>query len=294
MRGLYRPAGPLLRPATVARVDAVLRERFRIDAGAASGLVVRDGVAHVIADDGERLRRYRLDGARLPDVPATDGTPEPAIAKPRKPDLEALLDLGDGRLVAFGSGSRPNRERAVLFDPRAGRADPIDLAPLYARVRAELGALDIEGAARWRDAIVLGQRGIGRGRTSALVWLDGTAAPARGAWNAASFRSVAQVALPELEGVPLALTDLAVHPVLGLHFLAAAEATEDAYEDAPCAGSVLGRFDEALRPQVVARLRPDVKAEGLAWWQPPGEPGRWLIVADADDGARESPLYELV
>ena len=102
--------------------DVVLRERFRIDASAASGLAVRDGVAHVIADDGERLRRYRLDGARLPDVPAADGAPETPIAKPAKPDFEALLDLADDRMIAFGSGSRPNRERALLFDPRRGLA----------------------------------------------------------------------------------------------------------------------------------------------------------------------------
>src|SRR5258706_3629839 len=240
--------------ASPALRDAILRERFRVAAGGASGLVVRDGVAHVIADDGVRLRRHRLDGTRLPDVPAADGAPEPPIAKPDKPDLEALLELADGRLVAFGSGSRPNRERAVLFDPRAGRADPIDLAPLYARLRAELGPLDIEGAARWDGQIVLAQRGIGRGGASALVWLEDRAPGARGAWPAAAHRATTSIALPDLDGVPLALTALAVHPHLGLCFLAAAEATEDAYQDAPCAGSVLGCFDAELRPQPIARL----------------------------------------
>jgi len=79
--------------------DVVLRERFRLDVSAASGLVVRDGVAHVIADDGERLRRYRLDGARLPDVPAADDEP---IAKRHKPDFEALLD----RAARSGASTR--------------------------------------------------------------------------------------------------------------------------------------------------------------------------------------------
>ena len=74
-----------------------------------------------------------------------------------------------------------------------------------------------------------------------------------------------------------------MHPTLGLHFLAAAEATDDPYEDAPCAGSALGCFDAAFFPRLLARLRPDLKAEGLAWWEPPGGPGRWLVVADADD-----------
>ena len=273
--------------------DVALRERFRIDVSAASGLAVRDGVAHVIADDGERLRRYRLDGDRLPDVPAADG-PEAPIAKPAKPDFEALLDLPDGRIIAFGSGSRSNRERALLFDPRRGLARPLDLAPLYARLRAELGAINIEGAVRFGEHWVLGHRGLGRS-PSALVWLDGTAALPTGAatLSAAAVRSISAVALPDLDGVPLALTDLARHPTIGLHFLAAAEATDDPYEDAPCAGSVIGHFDAALRPESIARLRPDLKAEGLAWWQPDDGPGRWLVVADADDGAIPSSLFEL-
>jgi hypothetical protein len=274
--------------------DVVLHERFRIDVGAASGLAMHGGIVHVIADDGERLRRYRIDGARLPDVPAADGTEAP-IAKPAKPDFEALLDLGDGRLIAFGSGSRPNRERALLFDPDRGLARPLDLAPLYTRLRAQLAEINIEGAARYGERWVLGHRGVGRRNASALVWLDGAAAmrDRDSSLSASAYRSTSAVALPDLDGVPLALTDLAMHPALGLHFLAAAEATDDPYEDAPCAGSVLGRFDAELRPHLIARLRPDLKAEGLAWWQPEDGPGRWLIVADADDAARCSSLYEL-
>src|SRR5688572_7700516 len=182
--------------------DIVLRERFRLDVSAASGLVVRDGVAHVIADDGERLRRYRLDGARLPDVPAADGAPEAPIAKRHKPDFEALLDLPDGRLLALGSGSRPNRERALLFDPRRDLAQALDLAPLYARIRAELGELNIEGAARCKDQWVLGHRGAGR-TTSALVLLDGSARDREPALTAATCRSIVPLALPDLDGIPL-------------------------------------------------------------------------------------------
>jgi hypothetical protein len=266
--------------------DATLRERFRLEIGAASGLVVRDGVAHVIADDGLRLQRYRLDGARLSDVPVGP-EPEPPIAKRHKPDFEALLELEDGRLVAWGSGSRPSRERALLFDPRCGGVEVLDLAPLYARLRAELGELNIEGAARLGAQWMLGQRGAGRRAESALALVDGSEFPAL------RFRSRVPLALPDLDGVPLRLTDLAVHPTEGLHFLAAAEATDDPYEDAPCAGSALGRIDAEFRPHLIARLRPDLKAEGLAWWQPEREPGRWLVVADADDVEYRSPLYEI-
>jgi hypothetical protein len=266
--------------------DAPLRERFRLETGAASGLVVRDDVAHVVADHGLRLQRYRLGGVRLPDVPPAPHA-EPPIAKSEKPDLEALLDLGDGRLLAFGSGSRPNRERALLFDPAAGTAHRLDLAPLYARLREALGELNLEGAARVGSDWVLGNRGAGRRAPSALVRVDASAFPAL------AYHSWAPLPLPDLDGVPLHLTDLALHPSDGLHFLAVAEATDDAYEDAPCMGTVLGRLDAALRPELLARLRPDVKGEGLSWWQPDRGPGRWLVVADADDLAFRSPLYEI-
>jgi hypothetical protein len=262
--------------------ETAMRERFRLEISAASGLVVRDHVAYVIADHGLRLQRYRLDGVRLPDIPpATE--PEPPIAKPEKPDLEALLDLGDGRLLAFGSGSRRNRERALLFDPRAGGVDAIDIAPLYAALRAELGEVNIEGAVRFGDRWLLGQRGAGRRAGSAIALVDASAFPALG------FDSWVPLPLPDLDGVPLRLTDLAVHPTDGLHFVAAAERSDDAYEDAPCAGSVLGRLDAELRPELIARLRPDVKIEGLAWWH-----DRWLAVADADEVTYRSPLYEII
>jgi hypothetical protein len=250
-------------------------------------------VAYVVADDGWRLQRYRLDGTRLTDLPAGDGAPEAPIAKPTKPDFEALLELADGHLLALGSGSRPNRERGLLCDPDGG-ARPIDLAPLYQRLRSELGELDVEGAVRWGGRIALAHRGVGRPSRNALVWID---EPAFGACEsslpASACRGWAPLALPDLDGVPLSLTDLAVHPEQGLHFLAAAEDTDDAYRDGPCTGSVIGRLDAELRVAWIARLRPDVKAEGLAFWRDDGASGRWLVVSDADDPRRPAVLYEV-
>jgi hypothetical protein len=274
--------------------ELAMRERFPLAMSAASGLVVRDGVAYVVADDGVRLQRYRLDGVRLTDLPAGDGAPEAPIAKPIKPDFEALLDLPDGRLLALGSGSRPNRERGMLFDPGSGRAEPLDLAALYRRVRAELGELDVEGAVSFGGQLVLAHRGVGPQPANALVLLDGSAlAAGEPTFCASAYRASVPLALPELDGVPLSLTDLAVHPTAGLHFLAAAEATDDAYCDGPCAGSAIGRLDAALRVAWIARLRPDRKTEGLAWWADDGGRGRWLAVSDADDPRQSTSLFEV-
>jgi hypothetical protein len=229
--------------------------RFPLALSAASGLVVRDDVAYVVADDGWRLQRYRLDGTRLTDLPAGDGAPEAPIAKPTKPDFEALLELADGHLLALGSGSRPNRERGLLCDPDGG-ARPIDLAPLYHRLRSELGELDVEGAVRWGGRIALAHRGVGRPSRNALVWID---EPAFGACESScrprlSRLGAARAARPRRRAA-LAHGPRGP-PEQGLHFLAAAEDTDDAYRDGPCTGSVIGRLDAELRVAWIARLRP--------------------------------------
>src|SRR5918993_4518074 len=66
-----------------------------------------------------------------------------------KLDLEACVALPDGRLVAFGSGSTPERERLVVWDGQAAPAI-VDGSPLYRELRAsvtdDVARLNIEGA----------------------------------------------------------------------------------------------------------------------------------------------------
>lgn len=275
--------------------EIAMRELFALDVSAASGLVVRDGVAFVVADDGLMLCRTRLDGTRLAPIPLVPGAGETPLAKSAKPDLEALAGLGDGRLVAFGSGSTPKRETAWLIDPAAGSSAAIDLRDLYAALRERFGALNIEGAVRHGSRLLLAHRGAGRGSASGLAvvdaaaCLDGTAI----AFPAGALRATHRLDLPDLDGVPLTITDLALHPETGVHFLATAEATANAIDDGPCAGSVIGRLDDTLQPHLIARLKPDVKIEGLAWWHREAGVDSWLAVVDPDDPKRRSPLYAL-
>ena len=66
-----------------------------------------------------------------------------------KLDLEACVTLADGRLVAFGSGSTPEREQLVVWD---GREPPsmVEASSLYRDLRAavvrDAARLNIEGA----------------------------------------------------------------------------------------------------------------------------------------------------
>lgn len=264
---------------------------------AASGLVLTQGALWVVADDGLQLHQLDPDGrsrARHALFPGRPPLPEEAKARKKaKPDLEALCVLPDGRLLALGSGSRAQRRLGSLFDPATARVQPIDLAPLYLALEAELPELNLEGAVVWRESLVLAHRGNSAGAHDALVRLPlmGVLADlTEGALRAPPELDVIPVDVGAIDSSRLTLTDLAVGHDGALWFSAAAEHTEDRYEDGVCAGSVIGCFDAAFAPQSMWRVPGRHKIEGLACVAAK----RWLLVADADDPGVPSPLLAFV
>lgn len=273
--------------------DAALEARFALTLSAASGIALRDGVVYVMGDDRGALDRFLLaDGTPLAPIALIPGGADAVLAKPDKPDLEALVDLGDGSLLALGSGSRANRERG--FRIGADGVQEIDLSPLYARLRQELPNLNIEGAARVGFELVLAHRGVGKSDASCLVRLDASKLLARrpSSWTAAGLIEIRPVSLGDIDGVALAFTDLATDADGTLHYLAAAEDTDDPYLDGACRGSVIGRLTKGSALPT-ARLRPDVKAEGLAFLGRSVRENTWAVVTDADDPGLRAKCYEL-
>jgi hypothetical protein len=158
---------------------------------AASGLVCANGRAYVVADDEHHLAIYsdlESPGRLLRLAPLAEGElpADPAQRKRRKPDLEILMRLPGGGLLALGSGSSAQRERGwfVALDPRGEPArrprsssrpsrpsSPcrvIDLTPLYTPLRTRLGEINIEGAMCLGVEFVLLHRG-GEGEWGANV-----------------------------------------------------------------------------------------------------------------------------
>lgn len=274
--------------------DCPLRPVFELQLSAASGLVLRDGLAWVVADDRLALDAYTLaQGLHHETILLRPDATAAALAKPDKPDLEALADLGNDRLLALGSGSRPNRELAYLIE--RGAATHIDVSALYERLRSEIRKLNIEAAVRRGPELLLAHRGHGRRHASCIVRIDLDAAlrATSGVWPASALIDITEVQLGKLDGTPLGITDLALDPAGHLHYLAAAENTDDAYLDGRCMGTLIGRLDERMRPTHLARLRPDLKAEGLAWWKSSKTHAHWCVVTDADDPARRATLFEI-
>jgi hypothetical protein len=273
---------------------------------AASGLVRVDRHLFVVADDEMSLGLFDLSSDREGRLFRLFAGGLPRSHKERKavkPDFEALAflpacaDRPFGTLLALGSGSRPNRQRGALVDLDA-KGEPqdfvreIDLEPLFAPLHERFADLNIEGAfIEGRDLCLL-QRGNSREPVNACIrfawsdveqWLYATgAAPAA--------RSVRDMELGHIDGVPVCLTDGVALARGGWAFCAAAEDTSDSYADGRCLGSVVGVVDRAGDILAKERLALVCKTEGIAVLME-GTSLELLLVTDADD--RSTPAFLL-
>lgn len=274
-----------------------------LDVSAASGLLVSSDALCVIADDELYLAVYDRAGVPLRRVPLLGGAlpAEPALRKRAKPDLESLARLPDGRLLALGSGSTAARMRGVVVDPaRAWAVREVALDALYVALARQLAELNIEGAVVHGEVLWLAQRGNGARGENALIALDLAqvmgaldAGASRAAFSPRALLAVHPVSLGALQGVPLGLTDLTVHPALGLIWSAAAEASLSTYDDGRCLGSMVGLLSADGRVSRATAVQADFpcKIEGIAVHQDPGESPRLWLVADPDDRSHPAPLF---
>lgn len=271
----------------------------------ASGLLWTRDYFYVVADDAHFLaafptagdapgRRLRLFEGELPV--------EHAARKAQKPDLESLclLPRGErwmhGAMLAIPSGSSPARRRGAwlpLEPDGSAHAAPRAVAfePLFEKLSAELGALNLEGAAQSGDALFVANRGNQR-QPSHLVELSLARvceALERGApVGGLAFRGAFPLELGEVGGVPLTPTDLcAVRSTLLL--CAAAEDTPNAYDDGQTVGAAVFQLSAELKVERAAALPRALKPEGL-WALREGRGLSLRLVCDADDPRVPSPL----
>lgn len=268
---------------------------------AASGLVCISSTAYVVADDELHLgvfstatpesgRLIRLFDGALPDIKAE--------RKRLKPDLEALTfvpafeNFPNGALLAFGSGSRPNRGRGVLLglDPHGaicGSPYELDMSPILGPLRQAFAELNIEGAVVVGNELRLFQRGNKRHVDNAIIRyplpqvldalrssLADTIAPS----------AIDRLDLGSIEGVPLCFTDATALPNGDMVFCAVAEDTEDAYRDGLCIGAAIGIVADEGHLLSLQRLDRPYKVEGIDARMDGGRVDL-LLVTDADDPA---------
>jgi hypothetical protein len=300
-RALVLPAADATRdlPGFVRAASAVRRWRGRLaivqDDVAAIALVdERDGAIELVALPASPLGERSFDAAR--------GN------KARKLDLEASVVLPDGRLVVFGSGSTPARERIVVVD-EALVVRVVDGAALYAGLRACVpfagSELNVEGAAIVGDALWLFQRGNGAPRDGLdpvdavgvmecaefVDWID-----ARGL--APSLARVCRAELGTVRSVRLGFTDAAHLARGGVVVLAGAEASPNTFDDGECVGAAVGLLvgqSLSMTPILDERGEPTrLKLEGIEVVAEHADGSLdCVVVADCDDPAAPALLARL-
>lgn len=301
------------------QVDPLQHPRGLAYLSAASGLVRVRHRHFVVADDELHLGVFE-DATAAQTQPLTD---EPAMGslvrllegdlphdkgkrKKAKPDFESLVLLPPlpgcpaGALLALGSGSKPNRETAVLIalDVQGlpnGRMAVVDFSAVYAPLRKRFVDLNIEGALVVSGDLVLLQRG-NKGRApNAIVRFDwNLMAP----WLASAqtqpppAKSVQLMDLGSVDGVPLGFTDGAALHGGAWAFTAVAEDTDDSYLDGVCVASVVGIVGVDGKLQQLHRLDGAPKVEGMAALAD-GSDWVFTLVTDPDDPAKAAQLLQV-
>ena len=231
--------------------------------------------------------------------------------KAHKLDLEACVAIvteGDTLLIAFGSGSTPEREYVALIDgweasaPHTTLVHAQRLYDLLRREHAFAGSeLNIEGALYLGDSLRLFGRGNGAPRanvrpvnaTCDLDWptlLAHLRAPDRD--PPPSPANVVRYELGAIGGIPLSFTDATLCKNMIL-YSAAAEESPDAIRDGRVTGSAIGVIDAPGRVRWApltdtSRQLLPFKVEGLAAVDDATD--RLYVVIDADDPEAPSEL----
>jgi hypothetical protein len=289
---------------------------------------VEDLPAHVRAASSIRRQGRRLiiaqdDVSALALLDTTTGAIQPILLpagpggvrifdeargnKKLKLDLEASVLLPDGRFVAFGSGSNPNREKIVTVGAGEGAlAQLMTGSDLYASLRAfanqRAARLNIEGAVVQGSLLRLLQRGNGKRGfvpwnaildlplSSFVRWLDGWA-------GVPAVQRVLEVDLGTIDGVPLGFTDAAMTADGRMAFIACAEDTADAIDDGPVLGCRFGWLEaDGLSAVTTTVLDADgrptmLKLEGIE--ARPDSNTLFDVVADMDRGDEAAQIAEL-
>jgi hypothetical protein len=283
-------------PAHVRAASAVRRFGDRL-------VIVQDDVDALAVLEMSGVVRPVLLPARLTGQRVFD---KASGNKRHKLDLEACVLLADGRLVAFGSGAKPMRERLMVWSPGEPPVT-IDAAALYMEVREAVTSnelrLNIEGVVICGPLLKLFHRGNDKKRGASaptntiaeldlarfVRWLDGAAPSPRVA-------SVTDVDLGAVGDVPFSFTDAVALDAERVIVLACAEDSKSALTDGAVLGARVGLLDEhgvrLVDIHEAGGARMHLKLEGIE--RRPGTECEFDVVVDVDRPAVPAQIGRLV
>jgi hypothetical protein len=268
----------------------------------ASGVARRGRNVYVIGDESNHLACFDLttpEPGQLRRALEGDVPTDPEERAKHKSDLEALTVLPPGHgspygiLFGVGSGSGDGRSRGFAWDLEAsgGLADEpreIDLSPAYDLLRAELGDLNVEGAAVLGEELLLFHRGNADGDLNAVARfpleraLESLLGDQR--IDVEEVGSLQRYDLGELDGVRLCFSDATP---IGSSLAVFTASAED--EDGSIHGSVIGLLGGDGDVRRLRRIDRRWKVEGVHATVDTGVLDL-LFVCDQDDPDTPSPL----
>lgn len=273
--------------------DLQFEQSFRIKGiGSGSGLIYEPPYLFIISDDSLVLYKYHIEKHLLHKISlAPDGAFTEQIAKPEKPDFEAIAKY-QNQFYIFGSGSGVHRFRSAVYDYTQDTvSDHPDLNPLYRQIMDSTALKDedfnIEGVILQEHSTLFFNRGNGPQNKNGLIKVkrqtDIRSAPIR----------YIPVKLPDIHGIPFTFTD-AVMEDQHIYFLATAEATTSTYEDGEVCGSALGILScPDFKLTDFRFVTADYKLEGITLYEKTAHQISFLVCEDADDGISETKIFQL-
>lgn len=273
---------------------------------AASGLVQVGDDLFVVDDDSISLGIFSAKtlapGRSIPLFRRRPQSGDKEARKVSKPDLESLAWVetsGGSGLLAFGSGSSPHRNTGVFLRFSQGRVTQVlnfDLTPLYEKLGDRIQDLNVEGLASLGETLRLVHRGNSARGSNAIVDLDletvMQSAQRGRAVGPEALKSISEVELGAVEGVPWTFTDLAPLGDGRSLFLAAAEDTDDPYSDGEILGSAVGILEADGTVTGFRAVSNTVKLEGVHVQKEAQHYQLWMV-SDPDSKSTPARIYRL-
>lgn len=256
-----------------------------IGIGSASGLIHKDDSLFIISDNSSFLYQYNLKEKELHKIKLFENSQE-NIPKKDKFDFESITQKGN-KLYLFGSGSTPNRNKRISYDPASKAIEEKDLSAIYKKLKQTASIsdddLNLEGALFHNEKWYFFQRGNGAHSTNGIFILD------KERNNIHFF----QIPLPKIQDIEATFTD-AILVDDKIYFLAAVENTTSTYDDGEVLGSFIGAlYVDTFELIFTQKISENHKFEGLTFFANSKEKIELLLCEDKDTESLETDIYKL-
>jgi hypothetical protein len=257
--------------------------------GACSGLVFYENSYYLIADHSKVLYQYEIPSKKLHKISLEDTLHE-NLSKKKKLDLESIT-LVNGTLYLFASGSKKNRHDCYLVDVKTQKVEKKSLKNFYQLLqqKANLPAneINIEGSVFYQNKWYFLQRGNGELEKNGIFVVN------HPDFLKADDIIFKPIKLPKINNVSVTFTDATlVEPYI--YFTAAAEGTNNTYNDGEILDSMVGKISlPDLKVEKLYKLPRKIKTEGITLLKQEQEQLTFILSEDNDSDDKHSTLYSL-